>query len=312
MLQWAHMIGIRLSDRVRPARRLGGTGLCLLEFADDGKTDRKVASGKCCRQNGEAVKVVRRLAVRASARIPSNDSMAARNSPRAFWHAPCTCSSRAAAAGRQVRSEAQGPLARRQRLYVASLKDETIGGKGYDPSESGTVVELRNLSAALRQSSVSWTALAESSACRKSMRRSIASVAPLVGRQMLDGNKRTFEMLNRDAVCCTGNFPRCCDLEMNDRPVPRLGANGVEGQPVGFFDKPIGIYLLTGNQGGGMQRAAPVRRQHPVSCVVNEPVLEPVLDVRKQVGLVEEFGAWRRFSASRSRSGASLPPPAGC
>ena len=113
---------------------------------------------------------------------------------------------------------------------------------------------------------------------------------PLVGRQMLDGNKRTFEMLNRNAVCCTGDFPHCCDLEMNDRPVPRLGANGVEGQPVGFFDQPIGIYLLTGNEGGGMERAAPVRRQHPVSCVVNEPVLEPVLDVRKQVCLVEEFG----------------------
>ena len=36
---------------------------------------------------------------------------------------------------------------------------------------------------------------------------------------MLDGNKRTFEMLNRNAVCCTGDFPHCGDLEMNDRPV---------------------------------------------------------------------------------------------
>jgi hypothetical protein len=54
---------IRLPDRVRPARRLGSTGLRLLELADDGETDRKAASGKCRGQNGEAVKVVRRLAV---------------------------------------------------------------------------------------------------------------------------------------------------------------------------------------------------------------------------------------------------------
>src|SRR6476661_885751 len=107
---------------------------------------------------------------------------------------------------------------------------------------------------------------------------------------MLDGNKRTFEMLNRNAVCCTGDFPHGGDLEMNDCPVPCLSANGMEGQPVGFFDQPIGIYLLTGNEGGGMEGAAPVRRQHPVGRVVNERVLEPVLNVRKQVCLVEEFG----------------------
>ena len=43
---------------------------------------------------------------------------------------------------------------------------------------------------------------------------------PLVGRQMLDGGKRAFEMLNRDAVCCTGDFPCGSGLEMNDRAVP--------------------------------------------------------------------------------------------
>jgi len=38
--------------------------------------------------------------------------------------------------------QAQGPLARRQRLCVPSLQDETIGGKGMNPSEPGAVLEL--------------------------------------------------------------------------------------------------------------------------------------------------------------------------
>ena len=140
MLQWAQMIESGCSDRVRPARRLGSTGLRLLELADDGETDRKAASGKCRGQNGEAVKVVRRLAVEHGQnpfeRFDGRTEFAAGLSGARYVH-PRRELQPLVAAG-----QAQGPLARRQRFCVASLQDKTIGGKGMNPSEPGAVLEL--------------------------------------------------------------------------------------------------------------------------------------------------------------------------
>src|SRR3954469_22568356 len=185
---------IRLPDRVRTARRFGGTGLRLLELADDGETDRKAASGKRRGQDGEAVKVVERLAFEHGQnpfeRLDGRTEFAAGLSGACYVHLRRELQPLVAA------GQAQGPLARRQRLCGARLQDKTIGSKGMYPAEPGAVLELcGNLFGRFE----AIKRFLDAPQRRQGMPQVDAQIdrqrGPLVGRQMLDGNKRPFEML---------------------------------------------------------------------------------------------------------------------
>jgi hypothetical protein len=77
--------------------------------------------------------------------------------------------------------------------------------------------------------------------------------------------------------------------ERGDRLLPQLPAQGVMGQPLGLLGDALGRESLDGLGDVGVQGALPVVEQPAVRDVVGERVLERVLAVRKEPGLVEEL-----------------------
>ncbi len=78
--------------------------------------------------------------------------------------------------------------------------------------------------------------------------------------------------------------------EIRDRLLPQLPAQGVMGQPLGLLGDTLGREPLDGLSDAGVQGGAlPFMEQSLVRDFMSERVLERVLEVRKEPGLVEEL-----------------------
>ncbi len=103
-----------------------------------------------------------------------------------------------------------------------------------------------------------------------------------------------------------------------DRFVPQVPAQRVVRQPLRMFTQPVHIEPLDRAHDLGVKLAAPVLEQAPVGHLVRERVLEGVLQVREELGLVEELrprpGPQERVRAplrkgSPLHQGAEIHPP---
>src|ERR1700730_2241640 len=97
-------------------------------------------------------------------------------------------------------------------------------------------------------------------------------------------------MLRRDPIRGTRNRASRRSAKMGNRRLPQLGAKGVECQPVGFLVYLIGIILFTCRERGRMHGTPPIGRQHVISDIVNEGVLERVFKLGKQLSFLQKFG----------------------
>ena len=77
--------------------------------------------------------------------------------------------------------------------------------------------------------------------------------------------------------------------EIGDRLVPQLPAERVAGQSLGVLRDALGGESLDGRGDARMQGAPPVVEQPPVGDFVGERVLEHVLEIREEPGLVEKL-----------------------
>ena len=77
--------------------------------------------------------------------------------------------------------------------------------------------------------------------------------------------------------------------KIGNRLVPQLPAQGVVGQPLGLLGDALGREPLEGLGDASVERAPPVVAQPLVRHLVREGVLERVLEVGNEPGLVEEL-----------------------
>jgi hypothetical protein len=134
-----------------------------------------------------------------------------------------------------------------------------------------------------------------------------------------EGPERLLQVSDGLAVGCPRHGPEPRLAEIGDRLVPQLPAQGVMGQPLGLLDDALGREPLDGLGDAGVQGALPLVEQPLVGHLVRERVLERVLEVRKEPGLVEELrglqvrelGAHlvlrRVGNGQEQRQGTSLP-----
>ena len=151
------------------------------------------------------------------------------------------------------------------------------------------------------------------SALRRSNRRSIAcSRSSRLSRQMLDGVQRLVEPghgfpVGRARECLRGRLP-----QVTGRPIPELGVAGVMGEPLHVLAQPLGIEALEGLHDPGMELALLFPQQRVVGDPARQCVLEDVVRLLEQAGVIDELGARRRSQGvseivlghRRRRSGA--------
>ena len=104
-----------------------------------------------------------------------------------------------------------------------------------------------------------------------------------------EGPERLLQVGNGLAVGGPRHGPEPGLAEIDDRLLPQLAAQGVVGQPLGLLGDALGREPLDGLGDAGVQGAPPLVEQAPVRDFVGERVLERVLEVRKEPGLVEEL-----------------------
>ena len=78
-------------------------------------------------------------------------------------------------------------------------------------------------------------------------------------------------------------------MEIGARLLPQLSAQGVVGEPLRLLGDALGREPLDGLGDPGVERALPVVEQPLVGYLVGQGVLERVLEVREEPGLVEEL-----------------------
>jgi len=105
-----------------------------------------------------------------------------------------------------------------------------------------------------------------------------------------EGLERRLQVGNGLAIGSPRQSPEPRLAEIGDRLLPQLSAQGVMGQPLGLLGEVLGREPLDGLGDAGVQGALPVVEQPLVRHLVSERVLERVLEVRKEPGLVEELG----------------------
>ena len=104
-----------------------------------------------------------------------------------------------------------------------------------------------------------------------------------------EGPERLLQVGDGLAVGGPRHGPEPRLAEVRDRLLPQLPAQGVVGQPLGLLGDALGREPLEGLGDAGVQGALPVVEQPPVRDFVRKRVLERVLEVRKEPGLVEEL-----------------------
>ena len=104
-----------------------------------------------------------------------------------------------------------------------------------------------------------------------------------------EGPERLLQVGNGLAIGRPRHGPKPRLAEIGDRLLPQLPAQGVMGQPLGLLGDALGREPLDGLGDAGVQGALPLVEQSPVRDFVGERVLERVLEVRKEPGLVEEL-----------------------
>src|SRR2546430_4220385 len=83
-------------------------------------------------------------------------------------------------------------------------------------------------------------------------------------------------------------FPRRA-MEVVDRFLPELTAEGVVSEPLEMLGEAVGIERLDCLRESGMEQSSAIVEQAPVGDVVSQRVLERDLDIREEGELVEEL-----------------------
>ena len=104
-----------------------------------------------------------------------------------------------------------------------------------------------------------------------------------------EGSERLLQVGDGLAVGPPRHGPEPRLTEIGDRLLPQLPAQGVMRQPFCLLGHVLGREPLDGLSDAGVQGALPVVEQPLVCHLVSECVLERVLEVRKEPGLVEEL-----------------------
>jgi hypothetical protein len=120
------------------------------------------------------------------------------------------------------------------------------------------------------------------------------------------GPERLLQVGNGFAIGGPRHGPQPRLAKIGDRLLPQLPAQGVMGQPLGLLADPLGSKPLDGLGDAGVQGALPVVEQPPVRDFVSERVLERVLEVRKEPGLVEELRGLEASESSARTSGSGV------
>ena len=115
-----------------------------------------------------------------------------------------------------------------------------------------------------------------------------------------EGPERLLQVGNGLSVGGPRHGPKPGLAEIGDRLLPHLPAQGVVGQPLGLLGDALGREPLDGLGDAGVQGALPLVEQSPVRHFVRERVLERVLEVGKEPGLVEELRGLAGESARRA------------
>src|SRR5262249_44874582 len=114
---------------------------------------------------------------------------------------------------------------------------------------------------------------------------------PLAGLgQMPERRQRLLEAAHRRPV---GRARLCSDaslMEIGNRLLPCLALKRVMAQTLDLFGQALGIERLDRVDDLGVEQTPPVVEHVPVGDIVGERMLEGVLDIRKEAGLVEELG----------------------
>ena len=150
--------------------------------------------------------------------------------------------------------DVQGACAGVEGFCVSGLEEKTVGGKGDNPAESRTVVELCREMFGLAQMIERSLNLTQWCQGVSQLNSQIDGYAcPFRIRQVIGSDKRVFQMLRGDLICRAGNCSCRRGLEVDDCAVPDLGPKSMECQPIGFLGYLVGIELFPGNQRGGVQ-----------------------------------------------------------
>ena len=118
----------------------------------------------------------------------------------------------------------------------------------------------------------------------------VSSVVSRVSGRWRSAAERLLQVGNGLAVGGPRHGPEPRLAEIGDRLLPQLPAQGVVGQPLGLLGDALGREPLEGLGDAGVEGALPVVEQPLVRHLVREGVLERVLEVREEPGLVEELG----------------------
>src|SRR5215831_6785263 len=106
---------------------------------------------------------------------------------------------------------------------------------------------------------------------------------------MADGPERLLQVGNSLAVGSPHHGPEPRLAEIGDRLLPQLRAESVVGQPLSLLGDALARQMLDGLGDAGVQGPPAVVEQPLVRDLMSERVLERVLEVRKEPGLVEEL-----------------------
>ena len=112
--------------------------------------------------------------------------------------------------------------------------------------------------------------------------------------EVAEGPERLLQVGDGLAVGGPRHGPEPRLAEIGDRLLPQLPAQGVVGQPLGLLGDALGREPLDGLGDAGVKRAPPIVEQPLVRHLVRERMLERVLEIRKEPGLVQEL---RRLEA---------------
>src|SRR5215831_2051922 len=107
--------------------------------------------------------------------------------------------------------------------------------------------------------------------------------------EMAESPERLLQVENGLAVGAPRHGPEPRLAEIGDRLLPQLPAQGVVSEPLGLLRDPPARQLLDGLDDTGVQGPLAFVEQALVGDLVSERVLEGVLEVRKELGLVDEL-----------------------
>src|SRR5215813_1178039 len=107
---------------------------------------------------------------------------------------------------------------------------------------------------------------------------------------MTERRQRLLEAAHRLPIGRARLCPEASLIEVGNRLLPCLALKRVMAQTLDLFGQALGIERLDRVDDLGMELTPPVVEHAPVGDIVGERMLEGVLDIRKQAGLVQELG----------------------